>query len=65
MKLDDLLKCMYAINVKIIEGWSNRTLFKGHVREIRNSGFKKDFEVISIFNSFEDEDVDILVKEVK
>lgn len=65
MKLNDLLKCMCAITVKIIENRSHRTLFKGHVREIRDSGFKKDFEVISIFNSFDDEDVDILVKEVK
>lgn len=65
MKLNDLLQRMCAINVKIIESWSHKTLFKGHVREIRDSGFKKDFEVISIFNSFEDEDVDILVKEVK
>lgn len=65
MKLNDLLKCMCAIKIKIIEEWSHRTLFKGHIREIRDRGFKKDFEVTAIFNSFDDEDVDILVKEVK
>ena len=65
MKLNDLLQHMYGINVRIIEGGSHKPLFKGRVREIRYNGFKKDFEVISIFNSFDDEDVDIFVKEVK
>lgn len=65
MKLNELLQCMCAITIRIIEGWSNRILFEGHVREIKDTGFKKDFEVISIFNSFDDVNVNIIVKEVK
>lgn len=54
MKLNDLLQCMCAITIRIIDGWNHKILFEGHVREIRDTKFKKDFEVISIFNSFDD-----------
>lgn len=65
MRLNDLIHHMRAIAVRIIEECSHRILFEGHIKEIRETGFKKDFEVISIFRDFEYEYVDILVKEVK
>lgn len=64
MKLNDLLKHMYAITLRIIDKDAHKTLFKGHIREIRDNGFKKDYKVSEICGSFS-EDVDIYVKEIK
>ena len=65
MKLNDLLKCMCAMTLRIHDVKEQRDIFKGHIREIRNSGFKKDFEVCSMLGGNDTEDVVIFVMEAK
>lgn len=65
MKLNELLKCMCAMTLKIYDVIKQREIFKGHIRKIRNTGFKKDYEVYSILGGNDTEDIVIYVKEVK
>lgn len=65
MKLNDLLKCMCAMTLRIHDVKEQRDIFKGHIREIRNSGFKKDYEVYSMLGGNDTEDVVIFVREDK
>lgn len=65
MKLNDLLKCMCAMTLRIYDVKEQRDLFKGHIREIRETGFKKDYEVCSMLGGNDTEDVLIFVEEVK
>lgn len=61
MKLNDLLKCMCAMTLRIHDIKEQRDIFKGHISEIRNSGFKKDYEVYLMLGGNGIEDVVIFV----
>lgn len=63
MKLNELLQCMCAMTLRIYDAKEQREIFKGHIREIRDTGFKKDYEVTSMFRGNDTEDVDIFVRE--
>lgn len=65
MKLNELLKCMCAMTLRIYDVKEQREIFKGHIREIRGTGFKKDYKVYSILGGNDTEDVVIFVEEAK
>ena len=41
MKLNNLLQCMCAMTLRIHDVKEQKDIFKGHIREIRSTGFKK------------------------
>lgn len=65
MKLNDLLQCMYAMTLRIYDAKEQRDIFKGYIREIRDTGFKKDYEVYSMLGGNDTEDIVIFVMEAK
>lgn len=65
MKLNNLLQYMCAMTLRIHDVKEHRDIFKGHISEIRATGFKKDYEVCAMLGGIDTEDVAIFVKEVK